>query len=416
MIYLPHADLPSRSPQRRSIDRRRRVDARGADRGAAFALSAGADWAARAPSRRVRDRACAGAGGPEIPDRQHADRGTLRPCRGRRRHQRAFGSLVLPQGDAAGAHSDPRQPRRLRRPRQAQRIPPRWPDNHRLWRQRVDPIAEAAMEQGRQGPAARSRRRGGSLRDRVRSQVLFLARPVARRVLFARRLRPRRPGDRRRLEPVGRRRVAPREPRQAGRGFRQGLSHFRRQQGADHRAVRRQARSAGRQVGRRQAQDSQGHELSRLSHQDLRLERGGGELLSGPHAWVLRPRLRRGAGRGRARAALSGICRIEAAGRRQPGVEGALHLSFSRRQCVARTPAGARAGAWRGARSIHGRCGAGSVRLRQARPARSQCPHPPRFDLRQCSQQRRQGANRLRSRRQAPPRRRRATPCWPAST
>ena len=45
----------------------------------------------------------------------------------------------------------------------------------------------------------------------------------------------------------------------------------------------------------------------------------------------------------RARSRLSGLRRPEAAGRHQSGLERALHLSFPRRQCVARAAAGARA-------------------------------------------------------------------------
>ncbi len=54
-------------------------------------------------------------------------RRALRPGRGRRRHQRAFGGALLPRRQAERADPDPRQSRRLRRPRQAQRVPPRRP-------------------------------------------------------------------------------------------------------------------------------------------------------------------------------------------------------------------------------------------------------------------------------------------------
>ena len=68
-------------------------------------------------------------------------------------------------------------------------------------------------------------------------------------------------------------------------------------------------RSAGRQVGAREARDPEAHQLSRLPDQDLRLQRGGRQLLSGPPARLLRPRQRRGAGGRRARSRLSGLCR-----------------------------------------------------------------------------------------------------------
>ena len=47
-------------------------------------------------------------------------------------------------------HPDPRQPRRLRRPRQAQRVPPRPAADHRLRRQRIDAVAEDALQPARQ--------------------------------------------------------------------------------------------------------------------------------------------------------------------------------------------------------------------------------------------------------------------------
>ena len=61
------------------------------------------------------------------------------------------------------------------------------------------------------------------------------------------------------------------------------------------------------------------HELPRLSDQDLRLQRGGRELLPGPHARLLRARLRRGAGGRRARTRLSGLRRARPAGDAAPG-------------------------------------------------------------------------------------------------
>ena len=67
---------------------------------------------------------------------------------------------------------------------------------------------------------------------------------------------------------------------------------------------------------------------------------------------------------------------LGAAGAVEPA--GALHLSLPRRQCLACAAAGALAAAGRRARPHHGGRGAGAVRLRQARPRRAECPHPPR--------------------------------------
>ena len=166
----------------------------------------------------------------------------------------------------------------------------------------------------------------------------------------------------------------------------------------------------------RKARHPETHQLSRLSDEDLRLQRGGGELLPGPPARLLRARQRRGAGRRRARSRLSGLRRPEAPGRHQRGVAGALHLSFPRRQCVDRAAPGPLAHSRRGAGQHDGRRRAGGVRLWRARPRRSAGPHPPRFDLRPCRAKR---ATRRRSPMCAMARSiasRRATRCSPAST
>ena len=83
--------------------------------------------------------------------------------------------------------------------------------------------------------------------------------------------------------------------------------------------------------------------------QVLRLQRGGGELLPGPHARLLRARLRRGAGGRRARPRLSGLRRPRACRRESSRGARALHLSFPRRQRLACAAAGARAASrtWR---------------------------------------------------------------------
>ena len=88
-------DFATRLPQRRGAHHRRRSDAGGPDRGAAGALPARADRAARPARRLVRGRARAGVRPHALSARRRAGRGALRPGRGRRRHQRARGRLVL---------------------------------------------------------------------------------------------------------------------------------------------------------------------------------------------------------------------------------------------------------------------------------------------------------------------------------
>ncbi len=149
------------------------------------ALSARAHRDARPACRLVRDRprACATA---DLRARRSAGRGdatiwwwSAAASAGLRRP----GSTGAP---GPRAHPHPRQPRRFRRPCQAQRVQPRWAPDHRLWRQRVDAIAQGAVQQRRQGPAAGARRRYRAFRDGVRAQALSFARAVARRVLSAR--------------------------------------------------------------------------------------------------------------------------------------------------------------------------------------------------------------------------------------
>ena len=122
---------------------------------------------------------------------------------------------------------------------------------------------------------------------------------------------------------------------------------------------------AGRSTEEKRAHP-QAHQLSRLPHQDLRLQRGGRQRLPGPHARLLRARRRRGAGRGRARSRLSGICRAWL---------GEANAAWSE-PYIYHFPDGNASLARLLVRSLipgvapgehHGRRGAGAVRLRQAR-------------------------------------------------
>ena len=108
-----------------------------------------------------------------------------------------------------------------------------------------------------------------------------------------------------------------RPQRQAARRIRVGFSDFGGEQGADRRALPSRNDPLAGKSRERKARDPEAHQLSRLPDEDLRLQRGGGELLSGPSARLLRARQRRGAGRRGARSRLSGLRRPEAA-RRAP--------------------------------------------------------------------------------------------------
>ena len=159
---------------------------------------------------------------------------------GRRRHQRAGGRLVLsPRRRAVRAHPRPRQPRRFRRSRQAQRVHSRWPAGDRLRRQRVDRFPGHELQRRGQGAAARARRRGRAVRDRLRAHALFLARALARRVLRPRGVRARPAGGRRAADAGHRRAHAPPRQRQAAARLRRRVSDLRGEQGAARRALRR---------------------------------------------------------------------------------------------------------------------------------------------------------------------------------
>ena len=174
--------------------------------------------------------------------------GALRSRRRRWRHQRSGGRLVLsPARRTERPHPRPRQSRRLRRPRQAQRVSPRWPADHRLWRQRVAAIAEVRVQPDCQATDQGPRHRCRSLRDRIQAQLLSVARPVPRRVLRPRDLRPRHAGDRR-SDDDGRRRPHVRPAQcQVDARLRRRFSHFRQGQVGTARAVRAEGRSARRQ-------------------------------------------------------------------------------------------------------------------------------------------------------------------------
>ena len=275
-----HVDHAARFSQRRGADRRRRADAGGAACGAAGPLSARADGPARPARRLVRGRARVRPRGPAGRFRQ--------ACRSRSATTwswSAAGSSGLSAAwfyrrqESAGAHPHPRQSRRLRRPRQAQRVHHRRAPHHRLRRQPVVPVAQFVLRPGGEGPAARARRRHQAVRDRVRPRSLPIARPLARRVLSARDVRPRRAGHRRCAAHECRRDGAPAQQRQAAARSSSPTFPFRR------RARRSISRSIQRSAIRSPAAlaEEKLALLKRTSYRDyldqnLRLQRGGRQL------------------------------------------------------------------------------------------------------------------------------------------
>ena len=215
---------------------------------------------------------------------------------------------------------DPRQPRRLRRPRQAQRVHARWPPHHRLRRQ---PVACSRPTRS-MGQVAK-----GLLRDlgvdiarfeTAFERKLYPSLGLSRGVFF-----PREAFGRDALVTgrccAGELPTMTSAPAAATPGrLPQFVADFPISEASKAQllALYRRTRDplAGR-ARRGEARAAQAHQLPRLSDQGLRLQRGGRQLLPGPHARLLWARLRRGAGGRRARYRLSGLRRPQAAGRRQ---------------------------------------------------------------------------------------------------
>ena len=295
-------------------------------------------------------------------------RGGVRPRGGRRRHQRPGGRARLPQGAARRARPGPRQPRRLRRPRQAQRVHARRPHLHRLRRHAVD-RQPRALQPGGQGPHLRAGHRGRALFEGARLEPLQVARPAPGVLLRQGNLRHRSPAGRR----PARRCVSGR-----GAGERRGAA---RSQAAAHRALRP---DAGPQPVREEGAP-RAHELCGLPHQVVEARPRRAAALPDAPARVVRRRHRRGAGAGCLRLRLSRVRRDGPGCDARPGPElrldshqgsGGLLLPFPRRQRVGRAAprAPARAGRPRGFDDGRRRDGAG--RLRQARRRRSAGENP----------------------------------------
>ena len=121
----------------------------------------------------------------------------VRPGGRRRRHQRPLGSSFLSQGQAGRAHPGARQPRRFRRPRQAQRVHTQRTHLHRLRRHAVDRQPGALQCRG-QGAHRRIGHRRRALFEGARLGTLQVARPALGIVLRQGNLRRRSAGRRRR--------------------------------------------------------------------------------------------------------------------------------------------------------------------------------------------------------------------------
>ena len=236
--------------------------------------------------------------------------------------------------------------------------------------------------------------------------ALFIARPLARRVLSARGLRPRRAGGGRCPRMECRRGHA---PAAATRGrCRSSSADFPISEASKaqiSRSIDRAAIRSPAATRRGEARAPQEHQLSRLPDQDLRLQRGGCELSSraarSASSGSAATRCRRRTCATWAIRALPGLaCR-----QHERRVERALHLSFPRRQRLARASAGALAHPRHRARAAPWRTWCWRRSTTASSTIRAAGPHPAQFDLSRRAQRRRRGAGRLRARRRAAPRR-----------
>ena len=189
-------------------------------------LSADAHGTARLAPGRFRGRARARARGKALRQSARARR-VVRPRRGRRRDQRPGVRVLLSQAPPRRrADPGPRQPRRLRRPREAQRVPPGRADAPRLGG--TVNLEYPEVQRGRERADPRARHRHPAPAQGLRVQLAGHAeRPAVRAPLQRGALRPRRAAARRdpRRPRAGRARAARRLISVAGRRARetQGL-------------------------------------------------------------------------------------------------------------------------------------------------------------------------------------------------
>ena len=376
-------------------------------------LSSGAHRVARQPPGLLRGRPRAARPGGErrvLGRFRRRRRGQFRPGRGGRRHQRPQRGLVLPEGLPGSADPDSRQPRRFRRPREAERVHPRRPD--RAWLRRY-PVARLPLHlhPGGERPAGRSGSRPRPLLHRLRPRSLPVPRSATFRLLRQRGLRRGPPGDRHGT--ASRRRVRRRDAPERGRTRRL-------------RAPLRGPRGSVARPGRNRQEGAAGHHQLRGFSGRSRDGRRDPGALPAAHSRALR----HGAGRrSRARPLGSRLSRVPGHGshrgrpspaqpdgeaERQPG---SLHLPLPGRKRHHRPAAGAQAGAG-GRRGQHpGGHRRGAAGLRRPRPSRLPLPHPPEQHRGPgAGRRRRPGQRHLCPGRGRDPGSGRATSCSPATT
>ena len=242
-------DQPPRFPQRGSARSRRARGAPGSRRveRARTAiperpLPTGAHRPPRQPSGEFRDRASPrrhGAGRKIVGRRRGDRRWTVRSGCRRRRHQRPRRGLAIPKGDRPrDPDSHSRQSRRFRGPRETERVHSRGSHGHRLRRHAVAGFTGDVQRRGARG-APRSERGDRRVLHRVRSRLLPLPEPRARRVLRLGGLRRGPAGERVRFSPGDRLRLGDAH-------VPEGTSRFRP-------ALRESSRSVGRRSRRRRS-------------------------------------------------------------------------------------------------------------------------------------------------------------------
>jgi hypothetical protein len=299
-------------------------------------------------------------------------RGGVRPRGGRERHERALGRALLPPAAPGRTHPHPREPRRLRGTRPAQRV--RAPRPHRPGlRGQPDPRGAVGLQRRREGPAARPGGGRRPLRDRVRPGLLPAPRAGVGRVLRSRPLRRRPAGahglHRPALLPAHRgvgSRPRGRHREDAALGEDPGGS-------AAHPRSRPRP-SAGR-LDLLRARIPRGHQLPRLPGQPPRGGRGGAGAAPGP-ARVLLRRGDRGRLGPRSHGFRSAGCRqhepgpLRGAGEARARLAGgALHPPLPGRQRLGDPAAGAAADPRRRLGLDHGGRGDRLLRLRGPRRA-----------------------------------------------
>ncbi len=365
----------------------------GADRRAARPLSAGAHRAARSARRLVRDRARAGARARALSARPAADRGALRPGRGRRRHQRACRRLVLPPRRRTVARASSCSTTTT-----TSAATPSATSSRSMAACVIGYGGSESIDSPRTNYSDVAK---GLLRDlgveverfeTAFERTLYSSLGLSRGVFFAR-------------EAFGRDVLVAGEPPSRG---------------ADELTRRlANARPLAELVAAFPISDASKAQL--LALYDGTRDPLAGKTVEEKLAILKRTSYRdyltkvcgcseevancfQGRTLGFFGLGCDAVPAAEARDLGYPGFQGlglpapagsqargALHLSFPRRQRLARAPAGARAHPGCRARPHHGRRGAGGVRLRQARPRRTERPHPARLDLHRRPQRRRRG-------------------------